>query len=136
MWPAGRHHDGDRLAAALGAGLLCRVMRKKLGLKLTSEMAKGVRTYRIAGPVPDRRGLKPGAILVREHAGVLHRVVVAAPGRHNGEWLRLGGKEFSESLGGSPGHHRHKLEWAEIFRLRSKSREARRSSDLAEENTA
>src|SRR5918997_926239 len=27
-------------------------------------------------PVPDRRGLKPGTVLVREHAGVLHRVVV------------------------------------------------------------
>ena len=31
-------------------------------------------------PVPDRRGLKPGTILVREHAGVLHRVVVMENG--------------------------------------------------------
>src|ERR687898_1707594 len=31
-------------------------------------------------PVPDRRGLKPGTILVREHARVLHRGVVMENG--------------------------------------------------------
>src|SRR3954471_6154524 len=31
-------------------------------------------------PVPNQRGLKPGTILVREHAGVLHRVVVMENG--------------------------------------------------------
>src|SRR5687768_16176834 len=49
-------------------------------------------------PMSDRRGLKHGTILVREHAGVLHR------GGH-GERLRLGGKDLSESLGSSPGDH-------------------------------
>ena len=31
-------------------------------------------------PVPDRRGLKPGTILVREHEGVLHRVMTMEAG--------------------------------------------------------
>ena len=31
-------------------------------------------------PVPDRRGLKPGTILVREHAGLLHRVMTMEAG--------------------------------------------------------
>ena len=31
-------------------------------------------------PVPERRSLKPGTELVREHAGTLHRVVVVADG--------------------------------------------------------
>lgn len=31
-------------------------------------------------PVPDRRSLKPGTILVREHAGVLHRVMTMEQG--------------------------------------------------------
>jgi hypothetical protein len=31
-------------------GFFAGVVRKKLGLKLVSEMVKGVRTYRIAGP--------------------------------------------------------------------------------------
>ena len=31
-------------------------------------------------PVPPVRGLKPGTLLVREHGGVLHRVVVMAEG--------------------------------------------------------
>jgi Protein of unknown function (DUF2924) len=31
-------------------------------------------------PVPDRRSLKPGTILVREHEGVLHRVITMEAG--------------------------------------------------------
>jgi Protein of unknown function (DUF2924) len=31
-------------------------------------------------PLPERRSLKPGTELVREHAGALHRVVVLADG--------------------------------------------------------
>ena len=31
-------------------------------------------------PVPPNRGLKPGTLLVREHGGVMHRVMVMADG--------------------------------------------------------
>jgi Protein of unknown function (DUF3489) len=39
-------------------GFFAGVVRKKLGLKLVSEMVHGVRTYRIAGPT--RAGRKTG----------------------------------------------------------------------------
>jgi hypothetical protein len=51
------NHGNHRLAVALGAGVLCRRVRKKLGLKLASEKTDGGRIYRIAGGKPE--AIKP-----------------------------------------------------------------------------
>ena len=81
--------------------------------------------------VPDRRGLKPGTILVREHAGVLHRVVVMENGF---AWEGKTFRSLSEAAQAITGTN-----WngPRFFGLRSKSPEASRSSGLvAEESTA
>jgi Protein of unknown function (DUF2924) len=82
-------------------------------------------------PVPDRRGLKPGTILVREHAGVLHRVVVMENGF---AWEGKTFRSLSEAAQAITGTN-----WngPRFFGLRSKSPEASRSSGLvAQESTA
>ena len=82
-------------------------------------------------PVPDRRGLKPGTILVREHAGVLHRVVVMENGF---AWEGKTFRSLSEAAQAITGTN-----WngPRFFGLRSKSLEASRSSGLlAQESTA
>jgi hypothetical protein len=82
-------------------------------------------------PVPDRRGLKPGTILVREHAGVLHRVVVMENGF---AWEGKTFRSLSEAAQAITGTN-----WngPRFFGLRSKSLEASRSSGLlGEESTA
>ena len=79
-------------------------------------------------PVPDRRGLKPGTILVREHAGVLQRVVVMENGF---AWEGKSFRSLSEAAQAITGTN-----WSgpRFFGLRSKSLEASRSSDLLEES--
>jgi hypothetical protein len=46
--------------------------------QIARERSEG-RSTRIP-PAPDRRGLKPGTLLIREHDGVLHRVTVVKGG--------------------------------------------------------
>ena len=41
---------------------------------------EGARASIVVPPVPERRGLKPGTMLVREHEGTLHRVTVIQSG--------------------------------------------------------
>jgi hypothetical protein len=41
---------------------------------------RGGKTPPPVPPVPDRRGRKPGSMLVREHAGTLHRVIIMRDG--------------------------------------------------------
>jgi DUF2924 family protein len=79
-------------------------------------------------PVPDRRGLKPGTILVREHAGVLHRVVVMENGF---AWEGKTFRSLSETAQAITGTN-----WngPRFFGLRSKSLEANSSSDRLEES--
>jgi len=82
-------------------------------------------------PVPDRRRLKPGTILVREHAGVLHRVVVMENGF---AWEGKTFRSLSEAAQAITGTN-----WngPRFFGLRSKSLEPNRSSGLlAQESTA
>jgi hypothetical protein len=81
-------------------------------------------------PVPDRRGLKPGTILVREHGGVLHRVVVMENGF---AWEGKSFRSLSEAAQAITGTN-----WngPRFFGLRSNSLEASRSSNVLGENTA
>jgi hypothetical protein len=106
-------------------------------LALASELRRAQPGYRRSKapppvpPVPDRRGLKPGTILVREHAGVLHRVVVMENGF---AWDGKAFRSLSEAAQAITGTN-----WngPRFFGLRSKSPEASRSSGLlAEESTA
>jgi hypothetical protein len=53
---------------------LDRIAREQQGRKLRGGKVKGI------PPVPRKRSLKPGAILVREHEGELHRVTVVQDG--------------------------------------------------------
>jgi hypothetical protein len=80
--------------------------------------------------VPAGVSLKPGSILVREHAGVLHRVVVMENGF---AWEGKTFRSLSETAQAITGTN-----WSgpRFFGLRSKSLEANRSSDLLEENSA
>jgi hypothetical protein len=75
-------------------------------------------------PTPTGRLLKPGAILVREHAGVLHRVVVMENGF---AWEGKTFRSLSEAAQAITGTN-----WngPRFFGLRSKSPEASRSSGL------
>ena len=41
---------------------------------------EGAKARIVVPPVPERRGLKPGTLLVREHEGTLHRVTVLDSG--------------------------------------------------------
>jgi hypothetical protein len=88
------------------------------------------RTSQIPPPAPTARALTPGTILVREHAGVLHRVVVMENGF---AWEGKTFRSLSETAQAITGTN-----WngPRFFGLRSKSLEAGRSSDLLEENTA
>jgi len=60
-------------------------------------------------PVPSRRSLKPGSILVREHAGELQRVVVLENG------FAWNGTTYQSLSEVACGHDRHELERAAIF---------------------
>jgi hypothetical protein len=69
-------------------------------------------------PVPDRRSLKPGTILVREHDGVLHRVIAMEKGfAWNGDKYRSL-SEVAQAITGT--------NWngPRFFGLRQKSRRA------------
>src|SRR5918994_1404419 len=82
-------------------------------------------------PAATGRLLKPGAILVRKHAGVLHRVVVMENGF---AWEGKTYRSLSEAAQAITGTN-----WngPRFFGLRSKSLEASRSSGLlAQESTA
>ena len=81
--------------------------------------------------MPTGRLLKPGTILVREHAGVLHRVVVMENGF---AWEGKTFRSLSEAAQAITGTN-----WngPRFFGLRSKSLEPSRTSGLwAEESTA
>ena len=78
--------------------IACRIQANAYGdldratLRFLDKIARERETRRASGdqparkavpaipPVPERRSLKPGSELVREHAGALHRVVVLADG--------------------------------------------------------
>src|SRR5436305_12903286 len=49
-----RDHEGDRMATTLGARIFAGVVRKKLGLTLTSKKADGERVYRVASRKPTK----------------------------------------------------------------------------------
>ena len=83
---------------------LDRIAREQQGRKLRGGKVKGI------PPVPRQRSLKPGAILVREHEGELHRV-----DRGSG-WLCLERRHLPQPLGGRPCHHRHQLERPALLR--------------------
>jgi len=59
--------------------------------------------------------IRSGTVLVREHAGVLHRITVASDGF---EW---NGRIFWEPLRRRPRHHRRQLERAPLLRSRPRS---------------
>ena len=65
---------------------------------------------RVEVPVPDRVGLRPGTLLVREWEGVSHRVMVMAEG------FAWNGVHLSEPLQGGPRDHRHALERPALLR--------------------
>ena len=64
---------------------------------------------RVEVPVPDRVGIKPGTLLVREWEGVSSR-------DGDGRGLRLERVDLSEPLQGGPRDHRHALERPALLR--------------------
>jgi hypothetical protein len=88
------------------------------------------KTSQILPPAPNARALHPGTILVREHAGVLHRVVVMENGF---AWEGKTFRSLSEAAQAITGTN-----WSgpRFFGLRAKSSEASRSSGLVAEETA
>ena len=67
--------------------------------RIANELRSG---KRVEVPVPDRVGIRPGTLLVREWEGVPHRVMVMAEGF---AWNR----STYSPLQGGPRHHRHAL---------------------------
>ena len=97
-----------------------RVQEQRLG-KLSREMRKLLDRLVRGGAEPPRH-LKVGTVMVREHQGTLHEVMVyraASPGKRR----RIRASPHR------PSHHRHVLEWTPL--LRPSGRERHRGSGRA-----
>jgi hypothetical protein len=96
-----RRHLGGSPSARLPKSLVARLFAYRLQVQRSGDLSKQALGYlqRIASeieagenpevPYPDNRRLKPGSVLVREHDGVQHRVMVLEDG------YAWGGKTFA-----------------------------------------
>ena len=87
-----RSHLGGSPSARLPKSLVARLFAYRLQVQRSGDLAKQASGFllRIAAeieagkdpevPYPDDRRLKPGSVLVREHEGVQHRVMVLEEG--------------------------------------------------------
>jgi Protein of unknown function (DUF2924) len=88
---------------------LDRIAREREKRRASGEL-RSHKTPPLVRAVSEKRSLKPGTILVREHEGLLHRVTVVEGGFAWNETT------YRSRVGGRAGHHRHKLERSSLLR--------------------